>query len=69
MVPICVAHAFCLTPTDEDSHSATIVVLRFAIVCVCVCVCGLFNLQPLGAPAGSLFRTERRMLALNMLLV
>ena len=35
--PIGVEHAFCLTPTDEDSHSATIVVLCFAIVCVCVC--------------------------------
>ena len=28
-----VEHAFCLTPTDEDSHSATIVVLCFAILC------------------------------------
>ena len=35
--PFGVEHAFCLTPTDEDSHSATIVVLCFAIVCVCVC--------------------------------
>ena len=34
--PIGVEHAFCLTPTDEDSHSATTVVLCFAIVCVCV---------------------------------
>ena len=33
--PIGVEHAFCLTPTDEDSHSATIVVLCFAIMCVC----------------------------------
>ena len=32
--PFGVEHAFCLTPTDEDSHSATIVVLCFAIVCV-----------------------------------
>ena len=32
--PVGVEHAFCLTPTDEDSHSATIVVLCFAIVCV-----------------------------------
>ena len=43
--PIGVEHAFCLTPTDEDSHSAPIVVLCFTImcmcvgVCVCVCVC------------------------------
>ena len=39
--PIGVEHVFCLTPTDEDSHSATIIVLCFAIVCesVCVCVC------------------------------
>ena len=32
-----VGHVFCLTPTDEDSHLATIVFLCFAIVCVCVC--------------------------------
>ena len=36
--PIGVGHVFCLMPTDEDSHSATIVVLCFTIVCVCVCV-------------------------------
>ena len=36
--PVGVGHVFCLTPTDEDSHSATIVGLCFAIVCVCVCV-------------------------------
>ena len=36
--PIGVGHVFCLTPTDEDLHSATIVVLCVAIVCVCVCV-------------------------------
>ena len=29
-----VGHVFCLTPTNEDSHSATIVVPCFAIVCV-----------------------------------
>ena len=34
--PIGVEYAFCLTPSDEDSHSATIVPLCFAIVCVCV---------------------------------
>ena len=32
--PIGVRHVLCLTPTDEDSHSATIVVLCFAIVCM-----------------------------------
>ena len=37
--PIGVEHVFCLTATDEDSHSATIVVLCFTIVCVCVCSC------------------------------
>ena len=37
--PIGVEHAFCLTPTDEDSHSATIVVLCFAIVCVYARAC------------------------------
>ena len=52
--PIGVEHAFWLTPTDEDSHSATIVVLCFAImcvwvgvgmyVCVCACLC-VFALQ------------------------
>ena len=36
--PTGVEHAFCLTPTDEGSHSATVVVLCFAIVCVCVCM-------------------------------
>jgi len=35
--PTGVRHSFCLTPTDEDSHSATIVVLCFAIVCICSC--------------------------------
>ena len=34
--PIGVGHAFCLTPTDEGSHSATLVVLCFAIVCLAV---------------------------------
>ena len=37
--PIGAGHAFCLTPTDEASHSATIVVLCFAIVCVYMRVC------------------------------
>ena len=30
--------SFVLTPTDEDSHSATIVVLCFAIARACVCM-------------------------------
>ena len=48
-----VEHVFCLTPTDEDSHSATIVVLCFAIVfwwvrgCVSVYVGGRVGVSAL----------------------
>ena len=48
--PIGVEHAFCLTPTDKDSHSATIVVLCFAIVCVLFAA--VLRLGPAGYGAG-----------------